>query len=412
MLAAGNVPPSLLFAGPEGSGKQTAALECARVLSCEKEGLWTCECAQCGLHRSLAHPDLLLFGPRSFPQETLVTAEYFLQAPTPTSYYAFVRSVRKLLKRFDPVLWVGEETRLSKAVPSIESLEEQLQEIQFLLSSSKAHPKARSLEMVVNRVVETTAGLEAYVPEGVPVFMVRNMAAWATLAPVGKRKTVIIQNADTANESTRNAMLKMLEEPPDTVRFILTSSRRAAMIATILSRSRLICFEPRTAAQAQHIVSRLFKSEEKVENLAEFFHRKSPFPPDKAEKEAALFVGALLGRAMEKDAAMSGDRASNLARQARDARVSALEVMRDVAEQTGNFGAKNTQYVDSFFTFLRAVARQLASIAGDATSSATLIVQVDRLSSKLRSLGVQYRVFNRSPELLLEAFADIFGEMT
>ncbi len=109
---------------------------------------------------------------------------------------------------------------------------------------------------------------------------------------------------------------------------------------------------------------------------------------------------------------MSGDRALNLARQARDARVSALEVMRDVAEQTGNFGAKNTQYADSFFIFLRAVARQLASIAGDVTSSATLIVQVDRLSSKLRALGVQYRVFNRSPELLLEAFADMFGEMT
>ena len=38
------VPPALLFVGPAGSGKLTAALECARVLSCEKEAEWNCEC--------------------------------------------------------------------------------------------------------------------------------------------------------------------------------------------------------------------------------------------------------------------------------------------------------------------------------------------------------------------------------
>jgi DNA polymerase-3 subunit gamma/tau len=406
MIAGEKVPPALLFTGPEGSGKLTAALECARVLSCEKEGLWNCECGQCNRHRSLSHPDLLLFGPRNLPQEPSVTAEYFMHSPNLTSYYAFVRSIRKLLKHFDPVLWAGEEARLSKAIASIESLEEQLQEIQTLVSRSKI----QTLDTIVNRVVETASSLEAFVPDGIPIFMVRNMAAWAVIAPVGKRKTVILQNADTANESTRNAMLKILEEPPETVRFILTSSRRAAVIATILSRSRLISFEPRTSAQAQHIVSRLFRSQEKVENISEFFHKNSPFPPDKAEDEASLFVGALLDRAMGKDAAMTGDRASNLARRARDQKGSALEVLRAVAEQTGSFGSKNTKFSNSFFVFMRAVAQQLASIAADPTSSVALIMYVDRLTSKLREMGVQYRSFNRSPELLLEAFVDMFGE--
>jgi hypothetical protein len=125
---------------------------------------------------------------------------------------------------------------------------------------------------------------------------------------------------------------------------------------------------------------------------------------------AALFVGALVGSAMEKDNALRGDSASALVQQARDARVSALGVLREISEQTGNFGAKNAQFADSFSLFLRAVARRLASIASDATSSAALIAHVDHLSSKLRSLGVQYRLYNRSPELLLEAFADMFGE--
>jgi len=59
---------------------------------------------------------------------------------------------------------------------------------------------------------------------------------------------------------------------------------------------------------------------------------------------------------------------------------------------------------------MRAVAQQLASIAADPTSSVALIMYVDRLTSKLREMGVQYRSFNRSPELLLEAFVDMFGE--
>jgi len=77
-----------------------------------------------------------------------------------------------------------------------------------------------------------------------------------------KTKMIIIQIADAANESARNAMLKILEEPPETVRFILTSSRRAAVIATILSRSRLISFDSRTGDQAREIISRLFHVDE------------------------------------------------------------------------------------------------------------------------------------------------------
>jgi hypothetical protein len=239
------------------------------------------------------------------------------------------------------------------------------------------------------------------------------MISWAVLAPSAKTKMIIIQNADAANESSRNAMLKILEEPPETARFILTSSSRATIIATILSRSRLISFDPRTDYQAREIISRLFHANEDIQeinSISEFFQNKSAYPPKIAIQDAALFVGALLGKAMEKDAGLSGERALELASMAQGQNVSTLSMLRQVSEKTNGFGAKNSKFTNSFLVFIRGVAQHLTSIATDPSSSASLTMYVDRLFSKLREMNMQYRTLNRSPELLLEAFADIFGE--
>jgi hypothetical protein len=225
---------------------------------------------------------------------------------------------------------------------------------------------------------------------------------------------IIIQNADAANESSRNAMLKILEEPPETVRFILTSSSRATIIATILSRSRLISFDPRTDYQAREIISRLFHANEEdiqeINSISEFFQNKSAYPPKIAIQDAALFVGALLGKAMEKDAGLSGERALELASMAQGQNVSTILMLRQVSEKTNGFGAKNSKFTNSFLVFIRGVAQHLTSISNDPSSSASLTMYVDRLFSKLREMNMQYRTLNQSPELLLEAFADIFGE--
>ena len=50
-------------------------------------------------------------------------------------------------------------------------------------------------------------------------------------------------------ESVRNALLKILEEPPADTVFILTTSRRNAVMSTILSRVRTYQFNERTLEQ-------------------------------------------------------------------------------------------------------------------------------------------------------------------
>ncbi len=53
---------------------------------------------------------------------------------------------------------------------------------------------------------------------------------------MAKRRVFIIDFADTLNESSQNALLKVLEEPPGSVMFILIAESKASLLETIISR--------------------------------------------------------------------------------------------------------------------------------------------------------------------------------
>lgn len=52
-----------------------------------------------------------------------------------------------------------------------------------------------------------------------------------------QRRVFILHNMQYANEQAQNALLKILEEPPEYVRFILTAPVSSVMLTTILSRA-------------------------------------------------------------------------------------------------------------------------------------------------------------------------------
>ena len=73
----------------------------------------------------------------------------------------------------------------------------------------------------------------------IPVQSVRDALFEANKAAVmteGKR-VILIKNAEMLNQSSSNALLKMLEEPPKGVIFILTVKKDTDLLPTILSRS-------------------------------------------------------------------------------------------------------------------------------------------------------------------------------
>ncbi|MDR3114153.1 MAG: DNA polymerase III [Treponema sp.] len=249
---AGMLAPSMLFSGPPASGKGTAALELARILSCEDpEAPADCPCQACSRHRLLTHQDVLSLGPRPFFAEISAAGACCCREPDPAGRLLLIRSVRKLLARFSPVLW-EEDSRFKKVSESVFVLEEALDEFSSL--------KPEALKKSVDRILKNAVKLESEgMSELIPIGHIRRAAAWSHLAPTGKRKMLLIENADRMQEGARNGLLKILEEPPGSLSIVLTSSREKALLPTIISRLRPYRFIRRSQEVEAAVIRGVFK---------------------------------------------------------------------------------------------------------------------------------------------------------
>ncbi|MFZ2914249.1 MAG: hypothetical protein WAZ99_08640 [Rectinemataceae bacterium] len=402
------LPPSLLFSGPPASGKLTAALETARLLSCEDSGDWDCPCPACARHRILVHGDLLLLGQRTFPEELTIALEMLERSPGRASAHFFLRAVNKLLRRFDRSLWEGEEGRLAKAAPLLREAEETLSYLDPGAAREGALPKGFAESAA--SAAKACAKLETFVPDAPPVFMVRNMELWARTAPSGRRKTVVVENADRMLDSARNAMLKILEEPPHNVRFILLTSRRAAVMATILSRSRTYPFAARDASAVATVLRRVFRTDEHADSLENYIESRKPFPPARAKALAEAFTGALFVSSQLAADSGLGSYAASLAAEAAKSGDRPTAVLDELASATGDFGAKDERLSGSFMQFIKALLDVLGNVLRDPESDTRALILTDRWSRLARDAAVQYGSFNRNPDLLLRVLATTFGD--
>jgi len=402
-IEGGSLPPTLLFVGAPGSGKLTTALELARVLSCAavesgERAPWNCPCPSCAQHRLLSHPDLLLLGGRTFPEEIPAALELLERAPGRAAHFFFVRAARKLLRRFDAALFQGEEPRLAKAAPLVRDAEELFDALDPDLAGSEA--KAGAIA-TAGKIAGICAKLEAMVADAPPVFQVRSAELWARLAPFGTRKTVVIENADRMQESARNALLKILEEPPETVRFVLLSSRRSAMMATILSRARSYAFARRGPEETALVLERVFRSAEPAADVEAFLSARRAFPPGEARECAIAFLSAALAERPDADSLPLP--LSALAREAGAEGRDGAAALAQVLSQTKDFGAKDERYANSFGYFLVALAAKLGALLREEGMGADAMVLVSAWADALRGARVDYESYNRSPSLLAES---------
>ena len=91
----------------------------------------------------------------------------------------------------------------------------------------------------------------------------------------GRRRVILIEEAQNVREEAANALLKLIEEPPDGNLFILTVVEPQMLLPTIVSRCCLLRFQPLDRVDIERLL--------KAEGMA----------PDTASQAAVLSMGSL-----------------------------------------------------------------------------------------------------------------------
>jgi len=403
--------PSMLFFGPPESGKGSAALELARALSCEEDASWKCSCSSCERYRYLQHTDLLILGPRSFQSEISACCSAFLRnSSSPSARILFIRSLRKLQIRFSDVL-MEDDPKLGKVSSILQSMEEGLSE--FWIKSADTASFA-ALEKLCASLVKDALSLSGSVSNNVPVGHIRRAAYWCRLAPNGKRKTLLIENAENMREDAGNSLLKLLEEPPDTVTIVLTSSRREAIIPTILSRLRQYRFLKRTVESEREVLRRVFQDSVNENDITagsslvsayldSFFNRST----EKLYPLAAWFIASLAritihslnkkGKSVPQMINILGERYAPIASAAgfeRSVRITAI--VKTLLAESGSFED------DSFSRFMKLCLEMTGSVTRE-TCEPQFLAYNNLFKKYINEAETAVCVLNQNAALALEA---------
>ncbi|MDP2983987.1 MAG: DNA polymerase III subunit [Candidatus Latescibacter sp.] len=178
MLETGKIPHALLFAGPYGAGKGETALEFARMLLCTNGPLSGCTSCSACIRSSRIE----------HPDLHLLFPFRSRPVKDDGEWYEDIQKHRKLIREgYQPVEY---EKNRQIVIDLVSEVQERLMESSF----------------------------------------------------EGGRRVCIIFQADRLNDKTGNMLLKILEEPPDDVHFILTTERISSVLPTIVSRASVLRF--------------------------------------------------------------------------------------------------------------------------------------------------------------------------
>ena len=171
-------------------------------------------------------------------------------------------------------------------------------------------------------------------PEGkqeIQVDRIREIRADAVIMPnEASRKVYVIRSADTMNTAAQNALLKSLEEPPESAAFILAAENPSLLLPTVRSRCAhisLVSGERQVSGDALELAARFFEAlSAGAPDFAEFV-----FELEKLDRvRFSDFLDAAYGLAAEnlRGAVTRGDHASI---EKMNGAVSALERARECA---------------------------------------------------------------------------------
>ncbi|MCS6988052.1 MAG: DNA polymerase III subunit delta' [Chloroherpetonaceae bacterium] len=311
----GRLPNAYLFIGQEGVGKEATALEVAKTLNCDSsDALDNAEacgvCDSCQKFADLAHPNLELV----FPVEGVL---------------------------LEPISESGSKR---------EKQEEALEKLKRLYDEKRRNPYF-TMQMdkamgILTRQIEILIDKSVFKPSG------------------NKKRVFVLSQAERMNAEAANKLLKLLEEPPPYVLFILISSRPEQLLPTIVSRCQPIRF-----------------SSLSVEQLADGLRRRFP---DRSESDIMFAARFARGNFLYAQKVLSDssakelrDKALNFLRYALSPSKQ-LELMREIEDLARRSRDEQLQTLLATLLFFQDAARFLA------TKSESVVVNQDALDAVKR----------------------------
>jgi DNA polymerase-3 subunit delta' len=292
------LPPALLLSGPDGVGKKTLALAVAQAALCERAPAGE-PCEECATCRKVAAS--------TAPERLHALREEADRHPGEDQWRNF---------RLHPDLVLVEGWRLTRT------------------GRPRAEPEIR-------------------------VGQVRDLVAEVPGTPFeARRRVFIVDDAHGMNESSQNALLKSLEEPPSRSHLILVTAQPQQLRQTIRSRCQLLRFGP---------LGR--------EAVASALAERQGVPADEARLRAGLGAGSL-------GAAMAFE--SEGYKMLREALLTLLEGIQDMDAVGRMEQAESLEQTDDpvlLVTTLRSLLRDLAALRAGAGPERLLNADVaDRLA--------------------------------
>ena len=180
-------------------------------------------------------------------------------------------------------------------------------------------------------------------------------------------RVCIIKDAETMNVSAQNAFLKILEEPPANVKFILCCDNAGSMLETIRSRATVYSMSAGDDSSDEEIIKAREIAHELVESLMlptefEFMEKTGVFEKDRQLLTAVLAQMQLIFRdsVYIKNGAMSDSNDETAKKAASFFGLSSLLKLIDKANELNDFADKNANLnllLTRFCSCLRQAAR-------------------------------------------------------
>lgn len=239
------LPQTLLFYGPDGSGKFLTAVEVARILNCEafgkdKDSPNVCTCPSCTRIRNLSSDNLYIIERSNLKNAFDI---WKLSGITHQNVGNFIFDLKRLIYLLlDPRESKSEESesdtsnRRSKK-GDFESERKYFEEI--IRNPFEIIEKQEALFETIDQVLSS---FRKYI---IVLEHIRELQRFLNLkSSTGKPRVTIISGAENMNEEASNRLLKTSEEPPENAYIILISKNIDLMRETVKSRCMRYRFKP------------------------------------------------------------------------------------------------------------------------------------------------------------------------